>query len=105
MYRRIVLPEWLIPNLAASSSAILSSPYSGWSVDMRLMKLMCFHGIRGRPGLDLLRHRALSPVFAQPMTFAGFTMESGRAQSDQIVRKRARKIRSPRWSEGRFVTR
>jgi len=35
-----------MPNFAADSSAILSSPHSGWSLEMRRMKAMCSWGIQ-----------------------------------------------------------
>ena len=50
MYRLIVLVLWSTPSLIFISSAIRSSPHSGWSVEMRLMKAMCWRGILGRPG-------------------------------------------------------
>ncbi len=81
----MVLGAWWMPNLAASSSAILSSPQPGWSVEMRLMKAMCSRGMRGRPifpGPDLRRQIALNPLRCQPTTVAGFTMTSERVESD-----------------------
>ena len=50
MYLRTVLVEWVTPSFKASSSAIRSSPPSGWSVLMRRMKAMCSAAMRGRPG-------------------------------------------------------
>ena len=49
MYRRTVLGLCSMPNLSLSSRAMRSSPHSGWSVEIRLMKRMCSQGIRGRP--------------------------------------------------------
>ena len=50
MYCLIVLVLWSTPSLIFISSAIRPSPHSGWSVEMRLMKAMCWRGILGRPG-------------------------------------------------------
>jgi hypothetical protein len=62
MYFRTVAGEWSMPNLSLSSSAILSSPYSGWlalrSTDRRA-------GRSRVPG-DPLDERDVLPVDAGP---------------------------------------
>ena len=72
----LVKPAVEVTAIAACLSilAILSSPHSGWSPEIRLMKPMCFPEMRGRPilpGHDLRRHMALKPLRCQLSTVLG----------------------------------
>jgi hypothetical protein len=49
MYLRIVLGECSTPSFALNSNAIRSSPHSGWSDEIRRIKVMWLREILGRP--------------------------------------------------------
>ena len=66
-------------SILPDHSAILSSPHSGWSVEMRRMKAMCLRGIRGRPTWQRERRRQSSVKAwrCQAITVSGLTTSRG----------------------------
>ena len=71
MYLRTVASETVMPNSTSNSSAMRSSPYSGGSLEMQRMKLLCCLGLDGLPGFDL-RCQNSEPLLLPPDNGIGF---------------------------------
>lgn len=104
MYLRTVEQAWRMPNFTSNSKAMRSSPYSGWSEDIRRMNSMCSPGIGGLPGLpcDSLDQNSGNFLFLHRTTVSGLTRINSDVQSLQILESNDQKSRSVLLSSGFF---
>ena len=105
MYLRTVEEAWWMPNLSSNSRAMRSSPYSGWSEDIRRMNAICSLGIAGLPVLprDFLRQNSRNFFFLHRITVSGLTRFSSEVQSLQTFESNTQNSRSRFLNRGVFI--